>query len=92
MSKKILVLGSDYGTIDLVREAHRMGLYVIVADLMETSPTKEEADEKWLISTTDISTLERQCRESKVCGVVTGASDFNTSCSRSLCERLGLPV
>lgn len=92
MSKKILVLGSDYGTLDLVREAHRMGLYVIVADLMATSPTKEEADEKWLVSTTDIGVLEKKCRENEVCGVVTGASDFNTACSRSLCERLCLPV
>ena len=44
--KKLLILGSDFGTISVVREAHKMGLYVIVADLMETSPTKEEADEE----------------------------------------------
>lgn len=92
MKKVLLVLGSDYGTIDLVREAHRMGMYVIVADLMETSPTKEEADEAWLVSTTDTDLLEAKCRDAGVCGVITGASDFNTACSRKLCARLGLPV
>ena len=47
--KTLLVLGSDYGTIDVVREAHKMGMYVIVADLMESSPTKQEADEAWFL-------------------------------------------
>lgn len=92
MNEKLLVLGSDYGTLDLVREGHRMGLYVIAADLMETSPTKLEADEAWLLSTTDIDTLEKRCRENGVGAVVTGASDFNTSCCRQLCARLGLSV
>ena len=90
--RKLLVLGSDFGTLDLVREAHRMGLYVIVADLMETSPTKQEADEAWLVSTTNLDLLEAKCRENNVSGVITGASDFNTSCSRHLCKRLGLSV
>lgn len=92
MRKALLILGSDYGTIDIVREAHRMGLYVIVADLMDSSPTKQEADEAWMISTTEIDVLESKCREAGVCGVITGASDFNTTCSRKLCVRLGLPV
>lgn len=92
MRKTLLVLGSDYGTLDLVREAHRMGLNVIAADLMESSPTKQEADEAWLISTTDIDTLENKCKEKGVCGVVAGASDFNTERSRQLSARLGLPV
>ena len=92
MKKALLILGSDYGTIDLVREAHKMGLYVIVADLMESSPTKLEADEAWLISTTDTDVLANKCREVGVCGVVTGASDFNTTCSRKLCVELGAPV
>ena len=91
MNKTLLVLGSDYGTIDLVREAHKMGMFVIVADLMESSPTKQEADEAWLISTTAIDVLETKCREVGVCGIVAGASDLNTSCSRELSARLGLP-
>ena len=59
---------------------------------MESSPTKQEADEAWLISTTDIDLLEVKCREVGVCGVITGASDFNMSFSRKLCKRLALPV
>lgn len=92
MEKKLLILGSDYGTIDLVREAHRMGLYVVVADLMESSPTKQEAEEAWLVSTNDIDLLAKKCKDAGVCGVIAGASDFNTACSRQLCARLHLPI
>lgn len=92
MKQKLLILGSDFGTIDMVKEAHKMGLYVIVSDTMKTSPTKEEADEMWFISTTDIDALEKKCREENVSAVAYGASDFNIGNVRVLCKRLGLPV
>lgn len=90
--RKLLILGSDFGTLDMVKEAHRMGLYVIVSDTMESSPTKEEADEMWFVSTTDIDLLEKKCREENVTAVAYGASDFNIGNVRLLCKRLGLPV
>ncbi len=92
MKTKVLVLGSDYGTLDMVREAQKQGLYVIATDLMETSPTKETADEMWQISTTDLDTLEAKCRELNIKGILTGASDFNITCARQLCKRLALPI
>lgn len=92
MNKKIIVLGSDLGTIDIVKEAKKIGLYVIVTDLMKTSPTKEAADEAWMISTTDIDLLEKKCREEKIIAAMAGASDFNNNCVRELCKRLSLPM
>lgn len=92
MKNKVIVLGSDLGTLDIVREAKKMGLYVIVTDLMKTSPTKEEADETWMISTKDLDLLERRCRETGVVAVMAGASDFNNTCARELCRKLNLPT
>lgn len=92
MIEKLLILGSDFGTISVVKEAHAAGMYVIVADTMETSPSKEEADEAWLISTTDIDVLEAKCREVGVTAIMFGASDFNISNCRILCKRLNLPI
>lgn len=91
-SNKLLILGSDYGTIDLVNAAKEMGLYVIASDSMTTSPTKEAADEAWMISTANIDLLEKKCREDNIGAVLTGASDFNIERSRELCHRLGFPV
>lgn len=90
-SNKLLILGSDYGTYDLVKRAKERGLYVVVADLMTTSPSKEIADEAWLLSTTETDKLEKKCRENDIGAVLTGASDFNIEQSRKLCSRLGFP-
>ena len=90
--KKLLILGSDFGTISVVREAHKMGIYVIVADLMETSPTKELADEAWLLSSTDTETLVQKCREEIISALMFGASDFNVWNARKVCKQLNLPI
>ena len=90
--RKLLILGSDFGTLQVVREAHKMGLYVIVADLMETSPTKAEADEAWLLSSTDTKTLVQKCQEEEITALMFGASDFNVWNAREVCKRLNLPI
>lgn len=94
MEKKILMLGSNYGSVDLVLQAKKMGLYVIAADWLETdaSPIKQVADESWLISTADIDALEIKCRERNVDAVIAGALDFNLGNARQLCKRLKLPM
>lgn len=92
MKRKLLVIGSDFGTAQVVREAHDLGLYVIAADLMKTSPTKKLADESWLISSTDIDTLVEKCREENITALMYGASDFNVNNAREVCKRLGLPI
>lgn len=91
-NNKVIVLGSDFGTLDMVKEAKKQGMYVIVTDLMDTSPTKEAADESWKISTTDIDILEKKCKELGIVGVITGASDFNITQARMLCKKLNLPI
>lgn len=90
--KKILILGSDFGTLQVAREAHKLGLHVAAADLMETSPTKEEADEAWLVSTTDTEALVKRCREENIAALMFGASDFNVWNARKVCRRLHLPI
>ena len=89
---KMLILGSDFFTLPVVLEAKKLGAYVIVADLMDTSPTKEAADESWLISTNDIDKLEKLCIKNEVTAIMFGASDFNVGNARILCKRLGLPI
>lgn len=90
--RKLLILGSDFGTISVVREAHKMGLYVIVADLMETSPSKELADEAWLLSSTDTDELVQKCKAEGITALMFGASDFNVWNARKVCQKLNLPI
>ncbi|WP_338817310.1 ATP-grasp domain-containing protein [Parvimonas micra] len=92
MGKKLLILGSDFSTVHLVEEAKKMGVYVIVTDLMTTSPTKEIADEAWNISTTDIEILIKKIKEENIDGILAGASEFNIENCREICKRLDLPL
>ncbi|MGN0151064.1 MAG: ATP-grasp domain-containing protein [Wujia sp.] len=90
--RKMLVLGSDFFTLSVVKEAQNQGVYVIVTDLMENSPTKEAANEKWMVSTADIDELEQLCVKNTVSAIMFGASDFNVEKGRELCKRLNLPI
>lgn len=92
MQKKLLILGSDYSTVHLVEEAHKMGLYVIVTDLMNASPTRAIADETWNISTTDITELVSRIKEYSINGVLAGASEFNLENVRKICKQLNMPL
>ena len=92
MNKNLLIIGSDFVTLQVVREARALGYYVIAADLMETSPTKALADEAWLISSTDTDELVKKCKERNITALMFGASDFNVWNARKVCKTLGLPI
>ena len=89
--KKLLVLGGTLSSYDVVKTAKEMGLHVIVADYLEYGVSKEIADEKILLSTTDIDALSKLIDLKKIDGVFTGASEFNIRNMIELCERKGLP-
>ena len=58
--KKLLVLGGKpIGSVELVQRARELGAYVIVADYLSASesPAKNEADEAWNISTSEVDVL-----------------------------------
>ena len=90
--KRLLLLGTNVSTCDMVRYAQSQGIYVIVTDNLpaEKSPAKQIADEIWMVSATDIDKLE-QLAQNNINGVLSGVSDFNIERALTLSERLGLP-
>lgn len=88
--KKLLILGGTSG-LDIVKQAKKMGIYCIVADIEETNPAKEAADEAFFLSTTDFDGLEKLVREKKIDGVLCGPSEFNLQNTLHLSELTGLP-
>lgn len=91
--EKLLMLGSNHNSADIVLCAKSMGVHTVAADYYppERSAAKRAADEHWLISTGDLDALERKCREEGVTAVASGVSDFNTEQAVQLSARLGLP-
>lgn len=89
--KKLLYLGGIPRARYVVERAQKLGIYVIVADYLETNPAKEIADEKVLINALDVNSLEKYCLEKKIDGVFSGYVDVIQPCWKELCRRLNLP-
>lgn len=91
--KKLLVLGSNVGSTDIVHYTKENGGFVYVADYLpkEKSPAKLLADEAVLISTSDTEKLEALIKRNNINGVFAGISEFNLLQAQKLCNNLDLP-
>lgn len=92
--KKMLMLGTGYGSREMIRYAKSQGIYTIVTDYLEPqkSVAKLESDEYWMINTAEVALLEKKCREEKIGCIICGVSEFNLEIAMELCERLGLQI
>lgn len=90
--KKLLLLGSNAGTVDLIKYAKYNGAYTIVADYLEPakSPAKLIADENVLISTAATEELSKLIQQKDIDGVLSGISEFNILQSMKLSQLNGL--
>lgn len=91
--KKLLVLGTSVGSVEIVEYAKSEGAYVIVTDYLpvEKSEAKRYADETALISTLDVEALYEFAKEKKIDGVFCGVSERNLLSVNELANRLNLP-
>lgn len=93
VGKKLLVLGGNSISSDIVKIAQSMGVYTIVTDWndIEKSPAKSIADEYWNVSLMDYDQLVRLATEKHIDGVLTGYTDSYLVPYYILCKRLNLP-
>lgn len=91
--KKLLILGGDAISKDIVNMAHTMGVYVIVTDWYDTlrSPAKLIADEYWNESIMDYDKICTLIKDNSVNGIITGFTDSYLLPYQHLCELTGLP-
>ena len=91
--KRLLVLGGTSASLDLVRLARTMGVYVIVTDEADVSQriSKQIADEAAMVSTDDIPGLIQLVKDKKIDGAFCGPSEFNLKNLIELCDQAGLP-
>ena len=90
--KRLLVLGTAVGSVDIVKYAKAEGAYVLVTDYLSTekSAAKQYADETAMISTLDIEALCELAKEYRIDGVISGVSEVNIESARKVSEKLGL--
>lgn len=91
--KKLLMLGTSKGSVEMVKLAKAKGIYTIVTDPQEPERSRAKlfADEYWMIDISDIDQLEKKCRAQKIDGIVCGVSEFCLEVTMELTKRLGLP-
>lgn len=91
--KKLLVLGGNAISSDIVKTAKELDVYTIVTDWnpIEKAPAKQIADEYWMDSLMDYDTLVPKIKEKGIDGIITGFTDSYLSAYQHLCEMTGLP-
>ena len=91
--KKLLVLGGNALSCDIVTTAQKMGVYTIVTDWYDEhkSPAKKIADEVWQVSIEDYEKLESLIKIHGVNGIFTNYTDSYLLPYVELCQRTGLP-
>lgn len=91
-SKHVLMLGTNVGTVDMVRYLQSLGHRVTVADnLGATHGAKVLADASLDVSTTDTDALVEFGRQHGVDAVLAGVSEFNIRHAITVSESLGTP-
>lgn len=90
--KKLLMLGGSLYQIFAIKEAKKLGYYVITADYLPSNPGHKYADEYHNVSTTDKEAVLKLAKKLKVDGVVAYASDPAAPSAAYVCEKMGLPT
>lgn len=91
--KKILILGGNKLSCDIVNVAKTMNVYTIVTDWnkIEDSPAKQIADEYWNVSLMDYDELSKRIIDNNIDGILTGFTDSYLIPYQKLCELTGRP-
>jgi len=91
--KKLLILGGNALTMDIVEKAKELGVYTVVTDWnsIEKSPAKRIADEHWEVSLGETEKLASLVKEHHIDGVFTNYTDSYLPYYARLCEATGLP-
>lgn len=90
--KRLLMLGGSLYQTYAIKEAKRLGYYVITCDYLPQNPGHKFADEYYNVSTIDKEAVLKLATELKVDGVVAYASDPAAPTAAYVCEKLGLPT
>lgn len=91
--KIFLELGTNIGSVEIVKYAKSEGAYVIVTDYLpiEKSEAKQYANETAMISTQDFDKVVEFAQQKKVDGVFCGVNESNIRALNEITSRLNVP-
>lgn len=89
--KKLLILGANPETANIVNVAKEMGITTIVTDYDHNAPAKAVADISYDINGLDVEAICEMARKEQVDGVMVGVADVLVQPYQQICEKLNLP-
>ena len=89
--KKLLILGGNYETVQLVKCANELGIKTIVTSNIPDEPSKKVAWKAADVDGMDVPGLIALANAEKVDGVLVGVADMLVPSYCKVCDALGLP-
>ena len=89
--KRIMILGANAGQAIAINEAHRLGYYVISADIHPDAPGHAVSDEQAYIDITDQDCVLAEARRRHIDGITPYWSDVLAPVTAYVAEQLSLP-
>ena len=88
-SKRLLMLGGSMQQIPAIKQAKKMGHYVITCDYLPDNPGHQYSDEFYNVSTTDLEGVLALAKRLKIDGIeVAYASDWAAPTAAYVSEKL----
>ncbi len=89
--KKLMVLGGSRYALPIIKEAHKLGIYVITADYLPDNFAHKYSDEYCNVSIVDKEAVLEKAKELGIDGITSFACDPGVVTSAYVAEKLGLP-
>lgn len=89
--KKLLILGGVALAKEIVKCAQARNIKALVTDYLVDSPAKKIADERFMVSTTNVDAVVELIKKQKIDGVITGFVDSLLPYYAAICEKANLP-
>lgn len=89
--KKLMILGGSRYALPVIREAHKLGLYVITCDYLPDNIAHKFSDEYCNVSIIDKEATLEAARRLQVDGVISFACDPGVVTAAYVAEKMGLP-
>jgi len=90
-NKKLLILGGNPETGELVKTANQLGITTLVVDPNPDSPAKKFAHKSYDVDGMDIDSIVKIANIEQVDGVLVGVADILVPTYVEVCEQLDLP-
>ena len=91
MSKRLLILGTQFEFTELVKKSVSRGYYTVVCDGYSDGPARAFADKAYTIPVIQIDQIVKLCKAERIDHIITSFSDIMFECMVRIAEKAGLP-